>query len=85
MMKPLLLIVILFLTGSAISEGEDSRSETDSSDTGLFSLIMELTSSTVRSWAKPIESVDMGRIMEMIENGLISFHKADWYAVVDDE
>ncbi|NOQ21037.1 MAG: hypothetical protein GQ565_00095 [Candidatus Aegiribacteria sp.] len=85
MMKALLLIVVLFLTGSAFSEGEDSHSTEDSTHTGLFELIMELTGSTVRSWAKPIEYVDMDRMMELIESGLISFHKADWYAVVDDE
>ena len=84
-MKALLLIVVLLLTGSAFSEWEEQLSTGDSSDTGLFELIMELTGSTVRSWAKPIEYVDMDRMMELIESGLISVHKADWYAVVDDE
>ena len=83
-MKSLLLIFLL-LTAWAISEGEDSLSESDSSGTGLFELIIELTGSTVRSWAKPIESVDMDRMMELIENGLVSLHEADWYAVVDNE
>lgn len=83
-MKTVLLIVLL-LTVSAFSEGEDSLSEEDSTDTGLFELIMELTGTTVRSWARPIESVNMDRIMELIENGLVSFHRADWYAIVEDE
>lgn len=83
-MKTVLLIA-LFLTCSAFTEGEDSLSKSDSTYTGLFDLIMELTGSTVRSWAKPIEYVNMDRMMELIESGLVSFHKADWYAVVDDE
>lgn len=83
-MKTVLLIVLL-LAVSAFSEGEDSLSKGDSTDTGLFELIMELADSTVRSWARPIESVNMDRMMELIESGLISFHIAEWYAVLDDE
>lgn len=78
------LFIVLFLVCSAFAEGEDSLSKSDT-DAGLFELIMELTGRTERSWAKPIECVDMDRMMELIENGLVSFHKADWYAVVDDE
>ncbi len=83
-MKTVLLIV-LFLVCSAFAEGEDSLSKSDSTDAGLFELIMELTGSTGRFWAKPIECVDMDRILELMESGFLSFHKADWYAVVDDE
>ncbi len=79
------LLTLLLLAGSAFSEGDESHSTEDSTHTGLFELIMELTGSTVRSWAKPIEYVNMDRMMELIESGLVSFHKADWYAVVDDE
>jgi len=79
------LLIALFLTCSAFTEGEEQPSAEDSTDTGLFDLIMELTGSTVRSWAKPIEYVNMDRMMELLESGLVSFHKADWYAVVDDE
>ncbi len=78
----IVLLIVLLLTVSAFSESEESLSEEDSTDTGLFELIMECT---VRSWARPIESVNMDRIMELIENGLVSFHRADWYVVVEDE
>lgn len=78
-------LIALLLAFPAFPEGEDSLSRGNSTDTGLFELIMELTGSTERSWAKPIEYVDMDRMMELIESGLLSFHKADWYAVVDNE
>ncbi len=83
-MKTILLTVLL-LIGSAFSEGEESLPTGESAYTGLLGLIMELTDRTDRSWAKPIENADMDRIIELIENGLVSCHKADWYAVVDDE
>ncbi len=83
-MKTVLLTVLL-LAGLAFSEGDEALSTGESTYTGLFDLIMELTGSTDRSWAKPIENADMDRIIELIENGLVSCHKAEWYAVVDDE
>ena len=80
-MKTILLIVLLF-AGSAFPEAE----EAPSTGTGLFSRLMEMiTSSEERSWAKPIEHVDMDRMYELLEAGLVSFHTADWYAEVDEE
>ncbi len=83
-MKTVLLIA-LFLTCSAFSEGDESPTAGDSTDTGLFDRIMELAGSTVRSWAKPIEYVDMDWMLELMERGLLTYHEADWYVVVDDE
>ena len=79
------LLTILLLIGSAFSDGEESSTSSDSTDAGLFSMIMELIGSEDRSWAKPIEYVDMDRMLELMEMGIITFHKAEWYAVIDDE
>ncbi len=46
-MKTLLLIDFLFV-GSAFSEGEESQTFDDSTNTGLFDLIWELSGSTVK-------------------------------------
>lgn len=83
-MKSILLIVMLLL-GSILSEAEEAASAGDSTDTGLFGLIMNMVSGEVRPWAKPIEYVDMDRILELKDAGLITFHEAEWYAVINDE
>ena len=82
-MKTILLIVLL-LACSALPAGEESSSTTDSIDIEIFGLIIEISSSEERSWAKPIEHVDMERILELMDAGLVTFHEADWYAVVDE-
>lgn len=81
----IILLTVLLLVGSAFSAGEESSTSSDSTDTGLFSMIMELTGREERSWAKPIEHMDMDRMLELMEMGLITFHRADWYVMVDDE
>ena len=81
----IILLTVLLLIGSAFSTVEESCASSDSTDTGLFSMIMELTGIEERSWAKAIERVDMDRILELMEMGLITFHRADWYVIVDDD
>jgi hypothetical protein len=83
-MKTILLIVLL-LTGSVFPYEGESPSTENSTEIDLFGLIMELTGIEERSWAKPIEHVDMDRMFELMEMGLITFHEAEWYAKVDDD
>ncbi|MCD4709000.1 MAG: hypothetical protein K8S62_14820 [Candidatus Sabulitectum sp.] len=82
-MKTILLTVLL-LFGSVLPEAEESSSSRDGSITGLFDRLMNLTFSETRSWARPIERVDMDRMVELMEAGFVTFHAADWYAVVDE-
>lgn len=76
------LLMFLILTGAV---PEESQSEQDSTDSGLFQLLVRMAGSDeIRSWAKPIENVDMERMLELFESGIITFHTADWYAEKDD-
>lgn len=81
----IILLTVPLLVGSAFSDGEESSTSIDSTDIWLFSMIMELTGREERSWAKPIEYVDMDKMLELMTMGLITFHSADWYVMVDDE
>lgn len=81
----IILMIVLLLNGSAFSAVEESSTSSDSTETGLFRMIMELTGREERSWARPIERMDMDKILELMETGLITFHRADWYVIVDDE
>lgn len=76
-----LLLTSLILTGTV---QEEPRSERDSTDSGLFQLLVRMVESDIRPWAKPIENVDMERMLELFESGIITFHTADWYAEKDD-
>jgi len=80
-----ILFILLFLACSGICSEETLSSPEDSTDTGLFGLILDLASTEARFWAKPIEHADMERIIDLIEAGLLTSHKADWYAQVDEE
>jgi len=80
-----IVLTVLFLVGSVFSSAEESSISSDNTDRGLFSLIMEFAVSEGRLWARSIEHVDMDRMLELMETGLVTFHKADWYVIVDDE
>ncbi len=75
------LLMFLILTGTV---PEEHRDEQDSTDSGLFQLLVRMVESEIRPWAKPIENVDMERMLELFESGIITFHTADWYAEKDD-
>ncbi|MCK5065150.1 MAG: hypothetical protein KAQ97_07705 [Candidatus Fermentibacteraceae bacterium] len=77
----LFLLMFLILTG-AVPEG--SRSDQESTDSGLLQFLVRTVGSEIRPWAKPIENVNMERMLELFESGLITFHAADWYAQEDD-
>lgn len=38
-----------------------------------------------RAWARPIHSVDMERMRELKEMGLLTFHRASWAVEVDPD
>jgi len=79
------LAIVLLLAASVLSGGDESPSAGDITDSWLFDIITDISSDEERSWAKPIKSVDMDRMLELMETGLLTFHKADWFAEVDDE
>jgi len=82
-MKALTLILLMFpVLAGAVPEG--NQSDQESGDSGLFQFLVRTVGSEIRPWAKPIESVDMDRILELFEIGLITFHTADWFAEEDD-
>ena len=82
-MKALVFILLmsLILAGAA---PEEPRSEQDSTESGLFQFLVRAAGCETRPWAKPIENVDMERMFELFESGIITFHTADWYAEKDD-
>jgi hypothetical protein len=80
-----ILLTVLLLISSVFPDAGESPSEEDSTGTGLIGLIMELASSEGRSWARPIERVDMDRMLELMEMGFITFHTADWFAVLSND
>ncbi|MCK4671964.1 MAG: hypothetical protein KAT47_05410 [Candidatus Aegiribacteria sp.] len=82
-MKALAFFLLMFLI-LAGAVPEESRSEQDSTDSGLFQFLVRMVGSEIRPWAKPIENVDMERMLELVESGIITFHTADWYAEKDD-
>lgn len=77
----LFLLMFLILTG-AVPEG--SKSDQDSTDSGLFQFLVRVVGSEIRPWAKPIKNVDMDRMLELFESGIITFHTAYWYVEKDD-
>lgn len=77
----LFLLMFLILTGAV---SEESQSEQDSTDSGLFQILIHMARSEIRPWAKPIENVDMEWMLELFESGMITFHKADWFVEKDD-
>ena len=78
-------LIVMLLAASVLLGGDESPSGGDIADSCLFDMITDISSDEERSWAKPIVSVDMDRMLELIETGLLTFHKADWFAEVDDE
>lgn len=63
--------------GKSPSVGEDEG--------GFLSGFIDLAEAS-RPWAKPIHRVDMERMRELKEMGLLTFHQASWYVeVVPDE
>ena len=81
----ILLSFLLFLCSVSSDAGEEAESSRDSTDAGLLSLIMNMSAGDARLWAKPIEHINLDRILELKQTGLITFHEADWYSVIDDE
>ncbi|MCD4848649.1 MAG: hypothetical protein K8R76_10720 [Candidatus Aegiribacteria sp.] len=83
MMKALALFLLMFLilTGAV---PEEPLPEQDSTGSGLLQILVRMAGSEIRPWAKPIENVDMDRMLELFESGIITFHTADWYAEKDD-
>ena len=77
----LFLLMFLILTGAV---SEEFQSEQDSTDSGLFQFLVRMVRSEIRPWAKPIENVDMERMLELFESGIITFHTADWFIEKDD-
>ena len=75
------LLMFLILTGAV---PEEFQSEQDSTDSGLFQFLVRMVRSEIRPWAKPIENVDMERMLELFESGIITFHTADWFVEKDD-
>ncbi|MBD3277436.1 MAG: hypothetical protein GF388_03965 [Candidatus Aegiribacteria sp.] len=72
---------ILLSSGALGLEDEDM----DGAESGLAGLFRGLTEGTERAWAKPIEEVDMERMRELLEMGLIAFHEAEWYVKVEED
>ncbi len=85
MAKAVLLSFLIFLCSLSSDTGKETESRRDSTGAGLLSFIMKITADDTRSWAKPIEHIDLDRILELKRAGLVTFHEADWYAVIDDE
>ncbi len=82
-MKALAFFLFMFLVLSG-AVPEEPLTEQDSTGSGLFQILVRMVGSEIRPWAKPIESVDMERMFELFESGIITFHTADWYAEKDD-
>jgi hypothetical protein len=78
-MKVLIAIVIV-LVGQSPDTGVSS-----SENTGLLGQILEMLQDEDRSWAKPIEQIDTGEVLEKIDTGILSYHKADWFVKVDSD
>ena len=49
---------------------------------GIISGILNV-SDVERSWAKPIETVDLDFFRHLFETGFLTDHEADWYVVID--
>jgi hypothetical protein len=57
--------------------------DTSAPDSGDFlHRLEEMVRNGERAWAKPIETVDLQRILELVQQGTLVFHEAEWYAVV---
>lgn len=80
-----LFLFLLMLSVLASSVPEESPSEQNSTDSELFQVLVRMIGSEIRSWAKPIENVDMEQMLELLESGIITFHKADWFVEKDDQ
>ena len=59
--------------------------DTGGTESGLARLLRGLTEGTERAWAKPIEEIDMDRMRELLEMGLVTFHEAEWYVEVEED
>ncbi|MBN2587616.1 MAG: hypothetical protein JXA64_04950 [Candidatus Fermentibacteraceae bacterium] len=57
----------------------------EDSESAVIRLLREFTGLEDRPWAKPIETVDMDLMLELVESGWVTFHDADWFVVKEDE
>ncbi len=62
----------------------DGKSPSEEGDEGFLSGIIDLVEEN-RPWAKPIHRVDMDRMRELKEMGLLTFHQASWFVEVDPD
>ncbi len=77
-----LFLVLQFLSPISIyfMQMNDDSARPDS--TGFLQRLEEMVRSGDRTWAKPIETVDLDRILELVRQGTLVFHEAEWYTVV---
>jgi hypothetical protein len=77
----MLLGIALVIASAVFGAGRTA----EESEPAIFRFFREFTDLEDRPWAKPIETVDMDLMLELFENGWITFHGADWFVERENE
>lgn len=75
-------LMVLMSFSMRVKDGKSPTGEED--DGGFLSGFIGLVEEN-RPWARPIHRVDMERMRELKESGLLTFHRASWAVEVDPD
>jgi len=79
----LLLLFLIRIDEQVPAAAAESR---DGSGTAgaLMQIIEEVMEGDSRPWAKPITEMDSHRIQDLVDRGILVFHRALWFVEKDD-